>query len=517
MKKRAFLVNALVLTVTSLFLRSVGMSFNVYISNKVGAEGMGLFQLISSAYALAITFATSGISLAVTRVVAEELGRGSFPAANKAVRQCFVYSLGMGLLAGVLLFVFAEPIGSGWLGETRTVLSLRLLAPSLPFIAMSACMRGYFVATRNIVKSSLAQVVEQFSTILVTVACIGSLLSKGLEYACLALVIGSVVGEIASWLVEFWIYRADKRKRDTSPCAQKGLFKRVLGISVPIAVSTYLRSGLTTVENVLIPRGFKQYGATGGASLAQYGMIKGMVMPVMFFPSAFLVAVSGLLVPEVAEANILGEKGKIDSAIERVFQMTLLFAILLTGVFFTFSHELGMAIYQNEECGRLLRILAPLVPLMYLDSVVDSMLKGLNEQVNSMKYNIIDSAMRVVGIWLLVPMFGVRGFIVVMYCSELLNTSLSLNRLIQVTQVRMHVTDWIVKPVLCIMTACVLSGLASRFLFSGALSGTASVVLVIVCACLLYMLFLFVTQCLTGRDVRWVFSVFKNEKESAHA
>ena len=131
---KALLINILWLTGTSLLIRVVGVGFQVYLSNTIGAEGIGLFSLILSVYTLFITFALSGIRLAVTRLVSEELGVSNPSGARAALRRCVVYAAAFGLLASLALFFGAPAIGTHWIGNTKSCLlytSQRITAPRI--------------------------------------------------------------------------------------------------------------------------------------------------------------------------------------------------------------------------------------------------------------------------------------------------------------------------------------------------------------------------------------------------
>ena len=195
MKVRQFFINTVILTVGSLLLRLIGIGFSAWISRKIGPEGMGLFQLIFTVYNLASTLATSGIYLAVTRLVAEEIGKGSYAAANDAVRVCMLYGVLTSAGAGALLWGLAPWIGETLLCDSRTVLSLRILAFALPFMAFSCSLRGYFFAVRQVYKTNTSQIFEQLVRIAVVSVGFVFLLPGGLEYSCAAIALGSVGGE----------------------------------------------------------------------------------------------------------------------------------------------------------------------------------------------------------------------------------------------------------------------------------------------------------------------------------
>ncbi|MBQ1848199.1 MAG: oligosaccharide flippase family protein, partial [Clostridia bacterium] len=141
---RQFLINGIILTVTSVTMRLLTVVFNVYITDKIGAAGVGLFSLIMSVYTFAVTFATSGIYLSATRLVSMQIVRNSGEGVKRAMRSCIVYALCFGSSAMILLLVFSERIATSWLGDIRTLRSLRILALSLPPLAVSNALSGYF-------------------------------------------------------------------------------------------------------------------------------------------------------------------------------------------------------------------------------------------------------------------------------------------------------------------------------------------------------------------------------------
>ena len=153
MKARLFFKNAVILMAGSFLLRGLGVGFGVWLSGKMGAEGMGLFQLIGTVYALASTLATSGIYLSVTRLVAEELAANRPESAADAMTKCMLYGIVVSLLAAFALFFSAETLAVRLLDEPRAALSLRILAFALPFMAASSSLRGYFFALRRALNS----------------------------------------------------------------------------------------------------------------------------------------------------------------------------------------------------------------------------------------------------------------------------------------------------------------------------------------------------------------------------
>lgn len=508
------------LTGVSLLMRAVSVGFNVYVSNKIGSEGMGLFSLITGVYGFALTLATSGVNLAVTRLISECMSRNDRHRARKIMRCAAAYCLFFGGLASSLLWGFSLPIGAHLLDDLRTVRSLRIFAVSLPLMSLSSALNGYFTAVRRVYKNAIVGVLEQWCKIILISFLLNLLMPSGVEYACIALVLGGAVSEILSCLLMaiLWLYeknhrlyldKASVKDRDVDDTV---LFS-VLGISLPVALSSYARSALLTVEHALIPKGLKKSGASHSASLAAYGKIQSMAFPIVLFPSAFLSSFSGLLVPELSESRERGNKRQITYIASRVFQFTLMFSIGVAGIFICFSDEISRVIYPNEDIAGYVSVFSALIPVMYLDSATDAMLKGLGYQVYSMNVNIIDSGLSVLLVWLLLPKYGIGGYIFTLFVTEILNAGLSVTKLLRETGLKVRLVGWICAPAACAAGACCIVRILREYLFfSNNVSELAVCILLTGAA---YVVLLMMSYSLPPEDVMWFRNIFSREKGEA--
>lgn len=448
MKKKAFLVNGIILTLSSLAGRFLYMGFRVWLSQMIGAEGMGAYQLILSVFLPAVAISTAGVSLTVTRLVTGAMGKQQPETIPSAVARCCGFSLLMSLLACTALWCSADFLSAKFLGGNSAD-ALRILLPGLPFMALSSCMRGYFLAVRGVLRSAASEFAEQLATISLTVFAFLAFSPKTIADACLLSMLGATVGEAVSCGCSFVLYRLHVRRYKSPknrPCTHAG--KAILHITLPSTLSHAARSVLSAAENLLIPLGLRKCGATATAALAQYGMLQGMVMPMLFFPSCFLGAFASLLIPEMSESLAAGKERSIASGTERSLRMTLLFSVFTACFFFAFGEELGLLFYHSQEAGQLLRMLAPLVPLLYLDMVTDGLLKGLDQQTHSLLYNTLDASLRVALMAILLPILGLKGYFIILYSCGILNVALSLSRLLKTARVRFRLFQWLVLPLL---------------------------------------------------------------------
>ena len=491
-----FFYNSLLMVGVTLLMRAIGVGFNAYVAGRAGAQAMGLYSLLSGVYGFAVTLACSGIHLGTTRTVADALGKKDKALARKYASRALGISLFFGSLACALLFLGAPVAGSRWLGDARTVLPLRILALSLPAVAVCSCLSGYFTAVRRVWKNAAVQLSSQGLRIFGTALFLSLLLPKGVTYACLALVLGTLLTQIFELLLSVFLYFLDKKHLKSAPIgSQSGVTRTILGITLPVAFSSYARSGLITLQHVLIPRSLARSGASWETALASYGVLHSMVLPVVLFPSAFISSFAGLLIPEVAEAKVQGNLARVRRVARRIFGISMLFSIGVAGVMLCFSHSLGLAIYDSLQAGSMIAALAPLIPIMYVDSAVDAILKGMGQQVYSMNVNIIDALTSVILVVILVPRFGVSGYIFTIYLTEILNTTLSLVRMIAITKPKLRLFGHVLCPILCIAGATAAVRMLSTALALGSNAGV--LVLQITLSALLYLGLLVLTRCIS--------------------
>lgn len=430
--KTNLMKNTLIMTATNLLMRSVAVSFNAYLTSKIGSAGIGLFQLIMTVYSMAVTFSCAGIKLASTRVTVE-INANKQNDLNKSMRMFDLYALMCGALICAIMYVLSDLIGEIWISDSRSAPSLRILALSLPFVAMSASLSGYFTASNLITHYSFIQLIEQGVKITAAVLILNSIRNFNVTTACMAIVASMTASEAISFTFSF-ILKKIKIPAKTNKLTIK--FKRMLRIAIPDAAGTCARSILLTVEHLLIPKGFEKSGTGSKAALSAYGNIHAMALPILLYPCAILTSFSALLIPELAAKNERNDRKAISRSVEKNLKRTFVYSISCAVILALFAPVISNLIYKSNEAVQYIRILAPLVPIMYMDTITDGMLKGLDQQIQSMRYNIIDSALCVVLVWFLLPVYSVKGYIFILYASELINFYLSIGRLIKICDIR---------------------------------------------------------------------------------
>lgn len=237
-----------------------------------------------------------------------------------------------------------------------------------------------------------------------------------------------------------------------------------VAISLPSALGTYARQGLTTLEHLAIPKGLRKSGLSESAALSAYGLMQGIALPLVMFPYAVIGSFTSLLIPEIAEKKELSDSAGIRELTRRVYYYSATFSLCACGIFTNYAAELGSMVYSSTEAAAYTIALGLLVPFMYLDSAVDSLLKGIGEQVYTMKVNIADAASGLILVILLTPRLGMIGYLVTVWVCEVGNLYASINKLAKVTGVSvLEALANYIKPTIVVVLLSLIKNTVMRY------------------------------------------------------
>ena len=428
-KKLPIFYSALLLTGVNLLLRFVGTSFQVYLSSRIGAEGIGLLQLTMSVGAMAMVAGMGGIRTATMYLTAEELGRGRSRNITWVLSACFLYSILFSGTVAVLLYRFAPWVAQNWIGNVRTTEALRLFAAFLPVVCLCGVMTGYFTAAQRIGTLAAVEVAEQVCSMGLTMFLLTFWAGHDAVRSCLAVILGSSLGGCLTLLCLVLL----RLKEKTSSSTAIPVRGRLLHIALPLALADDLKTGINTVENLMVPKRLALNTQTDNP-LAAFGLVSGMVFPVIMFPAAILFGLTELLIPEMARCNAAGLGNRIQYLTRKSLKVALLYGITFGGLLFLLSDWLCLSLYHSLDAAKYLRWYSLLVPMLYCDAITDAMTKGLGKQHICVRYNILTSFLDVAFLFILLPRYGMDGYFLSFLLTHLLNFILSIRLLLKTTE-----------------------------------------------------------------------------------
>ena len=492
-RKLPIFYSALLLTIVNLLLRLVGTSFQVYLSGKIGAEGIGLLQLVMSVGSMALVAGMAGIRTATMYLTAEEIGRKKAGNVIWVLSGSIIYSILCSAAVGIAIYCFAPFLAEKWIGNIYTSDTIRLFGVFLPVNCLTGVMVGYFTGANRIATLAIVEVIEQLFSMVFTLLLLHYWAGHDPEKACQAVVMGSGISACMT-LSCLVILRFLEKAKNNAPIQIAG---RLAKTAIPLALADDLRTGISTVENLMVPKRLALYAGVM-SPLAEFGTVCGMVFPVLMFPAGLLFGLTELLVPELARCIAAGSEARVHYLVRKCLRITLLYSVICAGILFLIAPDLCLALYNNENAGKYLRWFAPFAILLYCDCVTDAMIKGLGQQTASVRYNILTNTMDVILLYALLPRYGIAGYFFSFLITHLINFALSIRRLLIASDQRIDISV----PLVTVISACGAVWIAA---FSPTpLIKTLSYTIIICCL-------LFLLKILKKDDILWLRNIIRKK------
>lgn len=443
LRKHPLIAGTMLLTLAGVLSRVIGFFYRIFLSQKIGAEGMGIYQLTVPIYILTISLTSSAIQTAISRFVAQAAvaaipgcctpskgsgctfsnmdSRPSFSWRNLSLHRhtrkdycnesCYlcaglILSLSLSFLCTYFLYQFAEPIAVHFLEEPRCASLLQIIALSIPFGAVHSCINGYFYGLKKTFVPATSQLLEQ----IVRVAGVWLFFEISMEkYHAISLnlvVWGLVAGEAAAMLFSMSFVRLKKSRGSKVQAIEQIFF-----LSLPLTANRVMVNLLQSMEAVMLPGQLRLYGYSSSEALSVYGILTGMALPMVLFPSVLTNSVSVMLLPLIAEAQEKQERRYIINAVKKTCFYSLLLGFLCTAFFLIFGKWIGSVLFSNELAGTFIVILGWICPFLYLSTTLHSILNGLGKTTSTFLLNILGLGIRIAFVLFVIPFAGIKGYL----------------------------------------------------------------------------------------------------------
>lgn len=459
-KKRALLTGTLLLTSTGFLCRILGFFYRIFLSRTIGAEGLGLFNMVHPVYGICFALCAGSIQTALSQLIASESSRG-----KTIFHTGMTISMFSSVIFSALITRYADFIANQILMEPRCAPCIPLMALSIPFAAFHSCINGYYYGMQKSKVPAFSQVAEQVIRMSFVFWIAHTQIMQGKEITVQLAVIGHLIGEIAAAIFTFLclcLISPQKQISDRTP-SQHSCFQAfsetalpLMALALPLMGNRLVLNILSTAETIWIPNRLQQFGLTDSEAISIYGVLTGMALPFILFPSAISNSMAVLLLPSVAQAQASGQKNQITSSISISLRYSMYMGIFCIGMFTAFGKTLGNSVFHSEEAGHYIQVLAWLCPFLYLATTIGSILNGLGNTRTTFFSNTAALLLRLVFVLIGIPKFGIFAYLCGMLVSEIFLAFLNLYTLHKQIPFTWNAWNMIVKPAGCL---CVSFGI----------------------------------------------------------
>ena len=347
-RKQTIIRGTFILTFTGLLTRVIGFFYRIFLSRTFQAEGVGLYQLIFPVYTLCFSLTSAGIQTALSRIVAKYKALNQEKTCQNALKTALFLSMILSFAALIVVQKRAEPIASTILQEPRCAELLTSMSLAFPFAAIHSCICGYYLGMKKTEVPAVSQLLEQLFRVLSVVFLCQIDLHFFMGTPVTIAVLGMVCGEIVSAI--YSIFMLHETLFSPSGKLQDFLIpaRELLHLSIPLTANRVLLNLLQSAEAILIPLRLQMYGLTLSDSLSTYGVLTGMALPCILFPSAITNSVSTMLLPTVAELQVSDLRDNLPKLIRKVVFCCFSLGFLCMAGFFVLGNIMGNLIFHNS-------------------------------------------------------------------------------------------------------------------------------------------------------------------------
>ena len=497
MKRNSMVTAAFILTLTGFISRILGFFYRIFLSRTIGAEGLGIYQMIFPIYGICFSLCAGSIQTAISRFTAADEGR-----AKKTLLVGFSISFSLSLILAAFIWRFSGILADSVLMEPRCAPLLPALALAIPCTSVHACICGYYYGREKVHIPAFSQLVEQCIRIFTVFLLADICREKGIELTVSLAVAGLVAGEAGSalfTLLSFLLCRKSdgsvgKVLKSAGSTSYSAIAGPLMALALPLMANRLVMNLLQSAEAILIPSRLAVFGLSQSQAISIYGVLTGMAMSFIMFPSTIVNSLAVVLLPTVARDQSSGNDSGIQKSIAMSFRYSLYMGILCIGIFTVFGEHLGMEVFRNKDAGIFITILAWLCPFLYLATTMGSILNGLGRTSATFFHNLAALLLRLGFVVFGIPRFGIYAYLWGMLASELLLSLLHILALKKTIPFSPNAWEVIVKPVFCLAVALGIFRLfPATFAFSNTVPQfiTTAARILIVCAgyCLMLMLF----------------------------
>ncbi|MDR0986289.1 MAG: oligosaccharide flippase family protein [Ruminococcus sp.] len=470
--KTGIAIDTVKLSTISFVLNGLGLLLNILLTNTLGTAAVGIMTLITTVFGFIIVLANGNIFVSTERFVSEEIGAG-----NRNFKSIMRFSLTFSLvLSGTFaLFslVFAGKLAA-ISGDENIETAIRIMALSLPFAGVGSCIKGYFHAKRKVKFPLIGDVFEFSCRYVILMFGIIVLIPNGISIYLL-ISIAMLAAEVLSSVFYVYNFANEYKVFSKLPETNKRIItvKTYMTLNLPIILSGYVTMTMSALNDVLVPIALLDYHENTEKAMSEYGLFESIIIPVIFYPSFILTSLQTLIIPEIARANAAKNHFRVNYLIDKLFRKTLMFAIFISMVLLAGGEGIGELLCPSDNlAAKTLRLMFFVVPFIYMEIILEGILRGLGKQGFSTVNSLFEYIIRIGTVIIATRFLGFYGVLLSYYASNIVSNVVRIVKVCNTINLTFNPVEYLLKPILASAFCVITAKCFSELIFDGNLFTT---------------------------------------------
>ena len=407
-----------VVTIFSVFTRLLGFFFRIYLTRKLGAEGIGLFRMATSVLGIFTTLISSGLPLTTAKLVSKYEANSELKKRNKVVSSALIIALVIAIVSSLVIYLL-KSIWGIILTDSRAVELLIILLPSIICSAIYAVFRGAMWGQNDYFNCGLTELIEQIIRFALTFIMLFTITDYfvATKYSAIAFNLTCLLSALITAFIYF-----KKGKLNF----KKGEYRNIIKSAVPITGVRLVNSLVQPLTTLIIPNMLILSGYSTSEAVSSFGVIMGMTFPMLFVPMAIIGSISMVLIPSISSMMSKNQYDSIQENITKSLDVSIFISMIFIPLYLSVGDLIGIVLYDNTLSGVLLQLSAICVLPITLCNLTGSILNALNKEVKSFLNYIVGSVILFISLIAFTPLVGINSIIISFFLSMLTITTLNI-------------------------------------------------------------------------------------------
>lgn len=513
---KLFFSGVLILTITNLIVKAIGLMFKIPMNHIVGDDGMGYYNSAYTIYTFLYMISTAGLPTAVSIMVAESRAAGRIRQVKRVLHVSLALFFLIGVVGMLVMLLGAGPFSS-LIGAANTKYCIMALAPTLFFICISSALRGYFQGYQSMFPTAVSQLIEAVCKLGVgiTLALYAIRMEQPIyivaAYAAVGLTIGAALGMM--FLTFSKLFFKEKQYDaeyvavsgiDDTVLPQRTLLKRLVIVALPITVSASVMSLTNLIDTAIVQQLLQSTGLTQEAATSLYGNYTSLAVPMFNLPPVLIYPISYSIVPLLSAAKKRGDHERCRLVMESSMRVSMLIGIPCGLGLATLSRPILSLFYRAssvELATPLLTLLAPSTAFICILSVTNAILQANGHERKPLISMLTGACVKIVTNFFLIQFIGMKGTPISTFLCYLTVTIMNLYFVHKHVGVMPKLSGLFGKPLLAGI-ACAAAAFFSYALLHGYIGDKIATFAAICLAALVYLVLIFLVRGVSGEDVK---------------
>ncbi|MEA4892835.1 MAG: polysaccharide biosynthesis protein [Peptococcaceae bacterium] len=428
MDGQSFLKGAFTLLSAGIVVKIMGFAYQMAIVRLAGTEAIGIFNMVSPFYSMAMILTCTGIPAAIVRFIPEHRDLDPAGDSRSLLRMAAAALVVSSSLVTVVMLLFSPGLLRRFGLDSRAVAPFLILLPTLLMIAVSSSIRSFFQGNKDMKPTAGAQLIEQSTRLVTGIGFTWLMAPYGIQWAIIAMALGVFCSELSGFLFLWRRFSLHTGEKSLLSRPSRTVARELYGYGLPLTATRLLLSFSGAAEALLLPHQLKALGMTVSQAASFYGQLTGIVFPLLNIPTIITLSLSTALIPTIAQAQKNREYGFMTRRIIQALALTLVIGIPTSLGLYFFAGDVVRLLFKVEDAILLLKYLAPAGVFLWLSQLSNGILQGMGLVVPASLTTLFTCLVRLGGIWLLTqnPATYPQGICFSFALSFTLNTCINL-------------------------------------------------------------------------------------------